>query len=61
MSISSSGNANLLDNKAQLAKAKKVMSQLEDLEIECFGEFLKINILKKGINIDIYKNIIKDL
>ncbi|SCN61730.1 conserved Plasmodium protein, unknown function [Plasmodium chabaudi adami] len=61
MSISSSGNANLLDNKAQLAKAKKAMSQLEDLEIECFGEFLKINILKKGINIDIYKNIIKDL
>lgn len=24
----------------------QVMSQLEDLEIECFGEFLKINILK---------------
>lgn len=39
----------------------QAMSQLEDLEIECFGEFLKINILKKGINIDIYKNIIKDL
>ncbi|VEV57642.1 conserved Plasmodium protein, unknown function [Plasmodium vinckei vinckei] len=61
MNKNSSESANLSDNKVQLAKAKKAMSQLEDLEIECYGEFLKINILKKGINIDIYKNIIKDL
>ncbi|VWU48377.1 conserved protein, unknown function [Hepatocystis sp. ex Piliocolobus tephrosceles] len=50
----------LSDYKLQLAKAKKLMSELEYLEIKLHGEYVQFNMLKKRVNVDIYKKIINE-
>ncbi|SOV77039.1 conserved Plasmodium protein, unknown function [Plasmodium sp. gorilla clade G3] len=45
----------------ELAKAKKIMSKLEDIEIDLYEELIKLNILKKNSNLEIYKKIIHEI
>ncbi|SOS78700.1 conserved Plasmodium protein, unknown function [Plasmodium sp. gorilla clade G1] len=45
----------------ELAKAKKIMATLEDIEIDLYEELIKLNILKKNSNLEIYKRIIHEI
>ncbi|CRG94110.1 conserved Plasmodium protein, unknown function [Plasmodium gallinaceum] len=54
-------NKNLTNYEMQLVKAKKVVSKLEKLEIDFYTELIKLNILKRNTNIDIYKKIINEI
>ncbi|SOV22777.1 conserved Plasmodium protein, unknown function [Plasmodium sp. DRC-Itaito] len=45
----------------ELAKAKKLMAKLEDIEIDLYEESIKLNILKKNSNVVIYKKIIHEI
>ncbi|SPJ10467.1 conserved Plasmodium protein, unknown function [Plasmodium sp. DRC-Itaito] len=45
----------------ELAKAKKIMDKLEDIEIDLYEELIKLNILKKNSNLEIYKRIIHEI
>ncbi|CRG99604.1 conserved Plasmodium protein, unknown function [Plasmodium relictum] len=61
MDKNSSKNKNLTNYEMQLLKAKQVVSKLEKLEIDFYSELIKLNILKRNPNVDIYKKIINEI